>query len=60
MLSERERKILGWQTDGISVREMGKHLGISHPMVVKIIKKIRAKCQKLLEINLQKGGLYVF
>lgn len=43
-LSEKEKKIIGLYLDDLSVREIGKRLGISHVMVIKIKNKIRNKC----------------
>ncbi len=52
VLSPREKMILEWQIKGLSIREMGKLLGISHPMVMKIIKKIRIRCAQILAQNI--------
>ncbi|MDP3791894.1 MAG: sigma-70 family RNA polymerase sigma factor [Candidatus Omnitrophota bacterium] len=46
-LNDREIAIIKMSTDGLTVREMGEKLGISHVAVIKLRKKIRAKCEKL-------------
>lgn len=43
-LNEREGVVLSLYIRNFTTREIGCRLGISHVMVVKIIKKIRAKC----------------
>ncbi|MGB9677505.1 MAG: sigma-70 family RNA polymerase sigma factor [Candidatus Ratteibacteria bacterium] len=43
ILDEREEKILNLILEGYTYREIGKTLGISHIMVLKILKKIRDK-----------------
>lgn len=43
-LSERERLVLSLSLEGLTVREMGRKLGVSHVMVVKIRKNL---CRKL-------------
>lgn len=45
-LSERERKILQFCLEGLTKREIGNKLGISHVMVMKIEKRIREKCKE--------------
>ncbi len=40
---EKEKKIILYLKDGLTTREIGKKLGISHVMVVKIIGKIRKR-----------------
>jgi RNA polymerase sigma factor (sigma-70 family) len=42
-LSERELKVMKLGMDGRTTREIGDKLGVSHVMVVKIIKNIRKK-----------------
>jgi RNA polymerase sigma factor (sigma-70 family) len=46
-LDEREIAIIKMGADGLTVREIGKKLGISHVAVIKLRKKIREKCDKL-------------
>jgi len=40
-LTEREREIVKLSLEGLTTREIGKRLGISHVMVIKIKKKLR-------------------
>ncbi len=42
-LTDRERKVLAYFMEGMSMREIGEHLGISHVMVLKIRNKIKDK-----------------
>ena len=44
--TQREKDILSLSLNGLTVREIGEKLGISHVMVVKLRNKIREKCQK--------------
>jgi RNA polymerase sigma factor (sigma-70 family) len=46
-LTPRENDILSFSMKGLTVREIGKRLGISHVMVVKLKAKIQDKCGKL-------------
>lgn len=48
-LSDREREVLSLCADGFTVREIGKQLGVSHVMVVKLKKKIQEKSEELKE-----------
>ncbi len=45
-LTEREKTILGYFIEGLSMREIGSKLGISHVMVLKIRKKIKEKYER--------------
>jgi len=47
-LTEREKKILSLIMEGMSMREVGAKLGISHVMVLKIRNKIK---EKYLQLN---------
>ncbi|MCM8807699.1 MAG: sigma-70 family RNA polymerase sigma factor [Candidatus Omnitrophica bacterium] len=47
ILNEREKKVVNFIMAGYTIREIGKNLGISHVMVLKIIKKIRSKISNL-------------
>jgi RNA polymerase sigma factor (sigma-70 family) len=46
-LSKREKIILRLSMDGLTTREIGEKLGISHVMVVKIKAHIKEKCRAL-------------
>jgi len=48
-LTPRENDILSFSMKGLTVREIGKKLGISHVMVVKLKGKIKDKCSRLKE-----------
>lgn len=43
-LSPKEKDIVNFYAEGFTTREIGKRLGISHVMVVKLTRKIREKC----------------
>ena len=45
-LTAREYKILSLSLDGMTVREIGKRIGVSHVMVVKIKQSIKMKYRK--------------
>ncbi|MCK9594925.1 MAG: sigma-70 family RNA polymerase sigma factor [Candidatus Omnitrophica bacterium] len=45
-LTEREKKLLPFLAEGLTLREIGENLGISHVMVIKMTKVIREKCRK--------------
>jgi RNA polymerase sigma factor (sigma-70 family) len=47
VLSARDMRILLWLTEGAGTREIARKLGISHPMVVKIRRRIAALARKL-------------
>jgi RNA polymerase sigma factor (sigma-70 family) len=47
-LSKREKEILSFSLEGLTVREIGKKLGISHVMVIKLKKNLQRKLQSLL------------
>jgi RNA polymerase sigma factor (sigma-70 family) len=46
-LDERELKIVGMSIEGLTVRQIGEKLSISHVAVIKSKKNIRVKCEKL-------------
>ncbi len=50
-LSEREREVLSCFLEGMSMREIGSRLGISHVMVLKIKNRIRDKYLGLAQQN---------
>jgi RNA polymerase sigma factor (sigma-70 family) len=47
LLSGREMSILQWLAEGMGTREIAKRLGISHPMVIKLRRKIASLARKL-------------
>lgn len=47
--SPRERKILVFLRDGLTTREIGKRIGLSHVSVVKVLKMIRKKARVHLD-----------
>lgn len=47
-LTSREKEILFLCMEGMTVREMGRRLGISHVMVVKLMAKIRGRIKQLV------------
>ena len=46
-LNERENEVLRLSMDGLTTREIGDRLGVSHVMVVKIKARIKEKCRTL-------------
>jgi len=46
-LSEREAVVLEMYGQGMTTREIGRRLNISHVMVVKVEKRIKEKCRQL-------------
>lgn len=48
-LSEREKDALSLYSQGLTVREIGKRMGISHVMVLKLTARIREKCKRYLD-----------
>lgn len=48
-LTEREKEVLRFYSQGLTVRNIGKRLGISHVRVVKLTQRIREKCSKYLK-----------
>jgi DNA-binding NarL/FixJ family response regulator len=49
LLTQREKEIFHLSLEGLSIREIGRRLGISHAMIIKIEKRIRNKCKALKE-----------
>ncbi|MDO8489748.1 MAG: sigma-70 family RNA polymerase sigma factor [Candidatus Omnitrophota bacterium] len=45
----REKKLLAYFSQGLTTRDIGKRMGVSHVSVVKLMQKIRAKAQKHLD-----------
>lgn len=48
-LSEREKEVLFLYAEGLTTREIGARLGVSHVSVVKIMGLARGKCKKHLD-----------
>ncbi|MDD4894623.1 MAG: sigma-70 family RNA polymerase sigma factor [Candidatus Omnitrophica bacterium] len=48
-LTTREKEVFSLCLKGLTTREIGKLLGISHVMVVKLRSRIKDKCQKFKE-----------
>jgi len=48
-LTDKERKIVSMVLDGLTVRQIGEQLGISHVMVVKMKNMIKVKCAWLFK-----------
>jgi RNA polymerase sigma factor (sigma-70 family) len=46
-MSERERDVLAFSMEGMTTREIGEKLGISHVAVVKVRNRIREKYERL-------------
>ncbi len=47
--NQREKRLLDYFSQGLTTRDIGKRLGISHVSVVKLMQKIRVKAQKHLD-----------
>ena len=47
--TKREKTLLIFCAEGLTTRDIGKRLGVSHVMVVKLMSRIRAKCKKYLD-----------
>jgi len=45
-LTEKEKEILRFYSQGLTTRDIGKQLGVSHVRVVKLTHRIREKCRK--------------
>ncbi|MDD5477799.1 MAG: sigma-70 family RNA polymerase sigma factor [Candidatus Omnitrophica bacterium] len=45
----KEKRLLDYFSQGLTTRDIGKRMGISHVSVVKLMRKIRAKSQKHLD-----------
>ncbi|MDD5347934.1 MAG: sigma-70 family RNA polymerase sigma factor [Candidatus Omnitrophica bacterium] len=48
-LTRREKELLPFFAEGLTVREIGRRLGVSHVMVLKMRETIRKKCLKHLD-----------
>lgn len=48
-LTEKEKEVLRFYSQGLTTRDIGKQLGVSHVRVVKLTRRIREKCHKYRE-----------
>jgi RNA polymerase sigma factor (sigma-70 family) len=48
-LTRRQKHILLFYADGLTTREIGRRMGISHVMVVKLMHRIKNKCRRYLD-----------
>jgi RNA polymerase sigma factor (sigma-70 family) len=48
-LKPKEKKVISFLSDGLTTREIGKKIGVSHVSVVKMIKRIREKSLKRID-----------
>ena len=54
-ITQREKDVLSFSLEGMTTREIGKKLGISHVSVVKIRNKIKEKYERLNGVPVAKG-----
>ncbi|MDD5128039.1 MAG: sigma-70 family RNA polymerase sigma factor [Candidatus Omnitrophica bacterium] len=45
----REKRLLEYFSQGLTTRDIGKRMGVSHVSVVKMMRKVRVKSQKYLD-----------
>ena len=50
-LTQREKEVFNLALEGLTTREIGSRLGISHVRIVKLKGKIREKCRKYLDFS---------
>ena len=50
-LTSREKHVLSLCSEGLTTREIGRNISVSHVRVVKIMAEIRRKCQRYLDKN---------
>ena len=51
-LTEREKDVLDFCLEGMTMREIGQRIGISHVMVIKIKKRLRTKLENFKRVSL--------
>lgn len=52
LLDERERQVLQFNLEGLTTRQIGERVGVSHVMVIKIGNRIKEKCKEFIaELN---------
>ena len=54
-LTSREKMVLKYSLNGLTIREIGSRLGVSHVMVVKLKKRIKIKCDSIKKICRDEG-----
>jgi DNA-binding CsgD family transcriptional regulator len=45
----REKRLLEYLSLGLTTRDIGKRMGVSHVSIVKMLQKVRAKSQRHLD-----------
>ncbi|MFA6358274.1 MAG: sigma-70 family RNA polymerase sigma factor [Candidatus Omnitrophota bacterium] len=48
--SPREKKLLVYSSQGLTTRDIGRRMGVSHVSVVKLMQKVRVKAKRHLDI----------
>jgi RNA polymerase sigma factor (sigma-70 family) len=48
-LTRREKEVLSFVGEGLTTREIGRKLGVSHVMVVKLISRAKVKCRRHID-----------
>lgn len=48
-LTRREKEVFGLALEGLTTREIGCRLGVSHVRIVKLKQKIKEKCKKYID-----------
>lgn len=48
-LNSREKRLLEYLSLGLTTRDIGKRMGVSHVSIVKMLQKVRAKSQRHLD-----------
>ncbi len=50
-LTKREREVLSLCLEGLTTREIGRRIGVSHVMVVKLKSRLKNKCTKFIDFT---------